>query len=78
MKLLNWFKNLCWHNWQMPAHHLVTIESGFKLLWVVLVCQKCKTIKRIGLANKWEARDTDEPTPLRDYKLLGATGGDDV
>ena len=70
MKLGQWFKNFCWHNWQMPAHHFVTIENGVKKLWVVLICQKCKTIKRIGLANECKAIESDKPTPMHDYKLL--------
>lgn len=48
MKLKQWWNNFCWHSWHMPAYHVVTIENETKKLWVVLICQKCKTIKRIG------------------------------
>ena len=52
----------------LVTSHVVTIEDGMKKLWVVNVCNECKTFKKIGLAHETKAQPDDKPTHLQDYK----------
>jgi len=66
------FKFLCKigiHENLLCPSYVRTIEDGKVKLWVVLICRRCKTFKKIGMAHESEDTNKISATDLGEFKF---------